>query len=225
MEMYNGSLLDSLLMVIKDVSSSKDYNIHLINQGIDLVGRTDGIIAPSILDDKRKMNYCNVQLKTVVKYKYENIDVINTTSKADELTAQSMAELLASIPLSKCPTMQFTTDLDQYYHIMFLTQKEGQGIIFRDYKLSGTEAITAISMWLLYFCPHMQKGVKLKPKTTDIELLADVQRAYQNTKEMMKSAPQMIEQDPVFASVEDYPLCLETEDNQFKCQRWVDQFT
>ena len=120
LEMYNGSSLDSLFMVIEDVSSSKDYNIRLINQGIDLVGRTDGIIAPSIYYDKLDMNYCNVQLKTVVKYKYEDSQDINTTSKADVLTAQSMAELLASIPLSECPTMQFTTDLDQNFHIMFL---------------------------------------------------------------------------------------------------------
>ena len=87
----------SLFMVIEDVSSSNNYNIRLINHGIDLVGRTDGIIVPSILEDKRIMNYCNVQLKTVVKYKYEDSQDINTTSKADVLTAQSMAELLASI--------------------------------------------------------------------------------------------------------------------------------
>ena len=153
----------SLFMVIEDVSSSNNYNIRLINHGIDLVGRTDGIIVPSILEDKRIMNYCNVQLKTVVKYKYEDSQDINTTSKADVLTAQSMAELLASIPLSECPTMQFTTDLDQNYHIMFLTQNEGEKIIFREYKLSGTDAITTISMWLLFFCPHQNDDVTLKP--------------------------------------------------------------
>ena len=138
-----------------------------------------------------------------------------------------MAELLASCRLSECPTMQFTTDLDQNFQIMFLTQKEGGNIEFNHYKLSGTEAITTISMWLLYFCPHRNPDGLLKPKTEDLNRLADIQRAHQNIKEKMNSEPQMIELDSLLASVvEDKPICLGTEeDNQSKCQRWVDQFT
>ena len=79
----------------------------------------------------------------------------------------------------------------------------------------------------VYFCPHRNPNGLLKPKTKDLNLLADIQRAYQNIKEKMRreeSAPQIIEQDSELASVvEDKPLCLETEeDNQSKCQRWVD---
>ena len=221
--MHNGSSLDSLFIKITDVSTSNKHNLELQVFDNNLSGRTDGIISP-ICQEVTQMNYCNIQLKTVLKSKYEESENINTTSKADELTAQSLAELLASIRFSECPTMQFTTDLDQNFQIMFLTQEKDDKVIFNHYKLSGTDAIAAISMWLLYFCPHRDIKKILKPKTTDLKLLADIQRAYQNIKEMMESVPQIIEQDSELASVvEDKPLCLGTEeDNQSKCQKWVD---
>jgi len=221
LEMYNGSSLDSLFMKITDVSSSKSYGLKLPLFGKILSGRTDLIISPS---NKyiSQTNYCNIQLKTVVKSKFEDSE-----DNAGGLTAQSITELLASCTMSKCPTMQFTTDLDQNYQIMFLSQINGEDIKIRHYKLSGTNAIVAISMWLLYFCPHMHGVVELKPKTTDLKLLADIQRAYQNIKKKIKSAPQTVEQDSELASVVvDKPICLGTEEDiQSKCQRWVDQFT
>ena len=119
-----------------------------------------------------------------------------------------MAELLASIRDSDCPTIQFTTDLDQNFQIMFLTQEKDNKVILNHYKLSGTEAIAAISMWLLYFCPHRNPDGLLKPKTKDLNRLADIQRAHQNIKEKMNSEPQIIELDSLLASVvEDKPLC------------------
>lgn len=202
--------------------------VHPIVTIYNFVDRTDLIISAMLCEEELSMNYCNIQLKAVVKYKIDGSDEIFKSSCAEKdiLTAQSMAELLASIRYSKCPTMQFTTDLDQNFHIMILSEEYNETNLIH-YDLSGTEAIAMISIWLLNFCPHKNYTKTLDPQTKDLNLLANIQRAHQNIKEKMKSFNiPLFKQNPELVSVveENYnPFCSETEeDSKLKCQKWVD---
>ncbi len=92
---------------------------------------------------KKLMNYCNIQLKPMIIYKYENsAEIIKYSDiKNDKLSTQSLAEFPSYIRYYNI--MHFTTDLNQNFHIMFLTENENK-IIPNFYNLSRTEAIATI---------------------------------------------------------------------------------
>ena len=114
--------------------------------GFDCRGRTDLIISSLFCDQELEKNYCNIQLKPGVKYECEDSDEIYKSSDAEKekLTGQSLAELLGSIYYSSTPIMQFTTDLDQNFNIMFLSTKNNV-IKYNHYDLDGTEAIATLA--------------------------------------------------------------------------------
>ena len=234
LEIYNGSSVDSLFIKIENVSLSSEYDLQL--NGFETYGRTDLLISPSHEKDVLDMNYCNIQLKSVANYKHERSDEIFKSSDADckrnqeKLTAESLAELLGSIPLSKCPIMQFTTDLDQNFHIMFFYEdNKDNGLQLHHYNLSGTEAIATLAVWLIYFCPHLLYSETIQPKTKDLKLLENIQRAHQNIKKMISSNSLdiPIKHNLELNSVTDnLPICLKTEqDYKIKCQKWVDSLS
>lgn len=234
LKMHNGSSLDSIFMKIKDVSSSSAYDVQL--HGFDCWGRTDLIISSLFCDQELEKNYCNIQLKPVVKYKCEDSDEIYKSSDAEKekLTGQPLAELLGSIYYSSTPIMQFTTDLDQNFHIMFLSTKNNV-IKYNHYDLDGTEAIATLATWLLYFCPHIDSSDQLIPKTKDLKFLKSIQDANQHIKNKIQLnnffipiASQKLEIDSVVEedfngnSVFTYIYSQTEEDNRLKCQKWVD---
>jgi hypothetical protein len=141
MKLHNKESLNSIFTKIINVSSSSEYNVNLF--GFNCYGRTDLMISPSCIMCEKLMNYCNIQLKPMIIYKYENsAEIIKYSDiKNDKLSTQSLAEFLSYIRYSNI--MHFTTDLNQNFHIMFLTENENK-IILNFYNLSGTEAIATI---------------------------------------------------------------------------------
>jgi hypothetical protein len=220
MQLLNNSLFESIFK-IHDVSSSSCYNQNLI--GFNSTGRTDLIISSFYSESIQLINYCNIQLKSVIKYKIEESEEIFMTSDAaHELNAQPLAELLSSIPLSECPIMQITTDLVDNFHIMFLSDV-GNQLRLRHYSLPGTQAIASIAVWLLYFCPHITEDKKIEPITKNLTLLKSIQCAHQNIKE---KCARLVSQKTEFESIaeENYSeneMGLETENSVARCLKWV----
>jgi hypothetical protein len=209
---------DSQFKII-DASSSSNYNLELNINNFKSKGRTDLIISSIYVEDALQFNYCNIQLKAVTKYKNNDCETaISFSSKADNSTAQSIAELLGSIQKSNYPLIQFTTDLDTSFHVMFLTEKKNQ-LILNKYDLSGTKAIATIALWLYYFCPHfsIKNREFLKPKTNDLILLGETKSAHERIKEKI-IANNLINDEIQLETEEIY---LETEDSTEKCQKWV----
>lgn len=218
---HNGSSLDSIFMKINNVSSSSIYNLDL--GGFNTRGRTDLLISQINSGCELLANYCNIQLKAVVKYKNEDSDEIFTTSDAEnkKLTAQSVAELLSSIPFSKFPVMQCTTDLNKNFHIMILTNQDNCTTL-NHYDLNGTEFIATIAIWLLYFCQHINLNETHGPKTKDLILLKGITNAQHEIKErilrndynILNSYRQVLPQ---------LDIGIESQENNLsKCQKWVD---
>lgn len=224
MQLLNNSSFESTFK-IQDVSSSSCYNQNLI--GFNSAGRTDLIISSIYSETIQLINYCNIQLKSVVKYKLEESEEIFTTSDAaSELTAQPLAELLSSIPFSECPIMQIITDLVDNFHIMFLSDV-GNQLRLHHYSLPGTQAIASIAVWLLYFCPHVTKDKKVDPITKDSTLLKSIQDAHLNIKEKCAKFRSVSQKTELESFVEENYLedeiCLGTEDNESKCLKWVNK--
>lgn len=84
------------------------------------------MISPSCIMFEKLMNYCNIQLKPLIKYKYENsAEIINYSDiKNGEILTQTVAELLSYIRYYAI--MHCTTDLNQNFHILFLTENDNK---------------------------------------------------------------------------------------------------
>jgi hypothetical protein len=112
----NKESLNSIFTKIINVSSSSTYNVNLF--GFNSSGRTDLMISPSCIMFEKLMNYCKIQLKPLIKYKYENsAEIIKYSDiKIGEILTQSVTELLSYVRYSDYPMMHCTTDLNKNFH-------------------------------------------------------------------------------------------------------------